>query len=253
MKRQNIGETERTVSKVAGGALAVYGLARRNPIGWGLAVLGIGLLRRGMTGYCPVTAALGAEPEDREVAPWKRPVAVRKAVTIQRPRNEVYDFWRDFENLPRFMDHLESVAVRAGGISHWVAKGPAGSTVAWDAEVIADEPDRRIAWRSLPGSEIENSGEVRFADAPGGGTEVRVELTYRPPAGMVGAAVAKLFGEEPDGQIADDLYRLRALLEAGEVPTIDGQPSSRVRAQKGVVRQRLEAMLPDPSKKVSLQ
>jgi uncharacterized membrane protein len=139
-------------------------------------------------------------------------------VTVNRPPDELYRFWRDFENLPRFMSHLESVRITGERRSHWVAKAPAGTTVEWDAEITKDVPDQLIAWRSVEGSDVENSGVVRFDRAPGGrGTEVRVELFYDPPAGLIGAGVAKLFGEEPGQQIKGDLRRFKQVMETGEV------------------------------------
>jgi uncharacterized membrane protein len=146
------------------------------------------------------------------------PGHVAQSVTIRQPVEMVYAFWRNFENLPRFMDHLESVRVTGDRQSHWVAKAPAGQTVEWDAEMVEDRRDELIAWRSLPGSSVPNSGQVRFEQAAGGrGTEVHVELRYDPPGGKLGALVAKLFGEEPAQQVAGDLRRLKQVLETGEV------------------------------------
>ncbi len=144
--------------------------------------------------------------------------AVEKAITVNRPVEEVYGLWRDFENLPRFMLHLESVQVMGPKRSHWRAKAPAGMRAEWDAEITDDRPNELIAWRSLAGADVDNSGSVRFAPAPGGrGTEVRVELRYNPPGGRVGAAFAKLFGEEPEQQLRDDLRAFKQVLEIGEV------------------------------------
>ena len=149
-------------------------------------------------------------------------VPVNKSVIINASPEEVYQFWHDFENLPRFMRYLESVKVTGGGRSHWVAKAP-GGTVEWDAEITEDRPNQLIAWRSLEGSEVDNSGTVRFEQATGGrGTVVRVELDYRPPGGAAGALVAKLLGEDPDGQMQIDLRRLKQVLEVGEVVVSDG-------------------------------
>lgn len=144
-------------------------------------------------------------------------IHVKQAITIRATPGQVYGFWRDLENLPRFMSHLESVKVH-NGRSLWSAKAPAGATVEWVAEVTADHPNSLISWRSLPGSTIPNHGSVRFASAPGNqGTEVHVELTYEPPGGAMGALVAKLFGEEPNQQIKSDLRRLKQVMETGEV------------------------------------
>jgi uncharacterized membrane protein len=135
---------------------------------------------------------------------------VKKAITINRSPAELYQYWHDFENLPRFMKRLASVQTTGAGRSHWTAKGPAGTTVEWDAEVVDDRPNELIAWRSLPGATVDNAGSVRFAPAPGDrGTEVRVELRYDPPGGALGATVAKLFGEDPTQQIPDDLRQVR--------------------------------------------
>jgi uncharacterized membrane protein len=146
------------------------------------------------------------------------PGHVVRSVTIRQPIDTVYGFWRNFENLPRFMEHLESVRVTGDRQSHWVAKAPAGRTVEWDAETVEDRPNELIAWRSLPGASVPNSGQVRFRQADGDrGTEVHVELRYDPPAGKLGALVAKLFGEEPGQQVSGDLRRLKQVLETGEV------------------------------------
>jgi uncharacterized membrane protein len=140
-------------------------------------------------------------------------------VIIARPREELFQFWRRFDNLPRFMDNLQSVTVLDGRRSHWVAKGPLGARVEWDAEIHNEIPDELIAWRSLPGSEVDQAGSVHFMRGHGGGTEVRVVLRYAAPAGKVGEAIGHVLGEDPAQQIADDLRRLKQVMEAGEVPT----------------------------------
>jgi uncharacterized membrane protein len=153
-----------------------------------------------------------------------RTLDVTGAVTISRPVEEIYGYWKQLENLPGFMAHLESVRAD-GGLTHWVAKAPGGRTVEWDAEVTEDVPNERISWRSTENASVSNSGTVRFAPAPKNrGTEVRVELQYSPPGGAVGAAVAKLFGEEPDQQVRDDLRRLKQVLETGQVTRSEGSP-----------------------------
>jgi uncharacterized membrane protein len=151
---------------------------------------------------------------------------VTKTITIKRPIDEVYTFWRDFENLPRFMYHLEIVETTGSNRSHWVAKAPAGKRVEWDAEVTEDRPGELIAWRSVGNDDdVRNSGTVRFMKAPGGrGTEVHVDLDYDPPGGKAGGLVAKLFGEEPNIQICDDLHRLKQVMETGEVLRSHGAP-----------------------------
>ncbi len=157
------------------------------------------------------------------------------ATTIRLPAQDCYAFWRDFENLPRFMAHLQSVDVLGGGRSRWTAKAPAG-VVEWEAEIVGDTVDELIAWRSVEGSDVRNAGSVRFSPAPGGqGTEVAVELEYVPPAGKLGANVAKLFGEEPTQQIRDDLRRFKQVMETGEVVRSDasaGGTSARVQLKQ---------------------
>ncbi|HVM14643.1 MAG TPA: SRPBCC family protein, partial [Egibacteraceae bacterium] len=162
----------------------------------------------------------------REASAQREPVRARRAMTVRRPPEEVYRYWRDFSNLPTFMAHLQAVEVHDGGSrSHWVARAPAGTTVEWDAEITEDVPGEVIAWRSVEGADVPNRGSVRFASAPADqGTEVHVELHYDPPGGAVGAAVAKLFGEAPDVQLADDLRRCKQVLETGEVVRSDGSP-----------------------------
>lgn len=227
-REPSLGDMERWVSTMLGGTLAVLGLTRRSTAGTVVALLGGYLFYRGATGQRPLAKAMTTPRGDRAVA-GERGLEVDKSVTINKPAAELYRFWRDFENLPRFMNHLESVKTQ-GGRSHWVAKAPLGQSVEWDAEVTEEKDGEFIAWRSLPGADVANAGSVRFAPAPGGrGTEVRVSLAYRPPAGALGAAIAKLFGEEPEMQVGDDLSRFKALMEAGEVATTRGQPSGRGR------------------------
>jgi uncharacterized membrane protein len=155
-------------------------------------------------------------------------IRVAQSVTINRSPEELYRFWRDFQNLPRFMKHLESVRATGDRRSHWAAKAPAGRTVEWDAEITEDRPNELIAWRSLEGSDVDSVGSVRFERAPGGrGAIVRVEMRYSPPAGRVGATVAKLLGEGPEWKIKDDLRRFKQIMEAGEIITTEGQPAGR--------------------------
>jgi len=228
----NVGETERMVSLVGGPALALFGLSRRNPGGIALAALAGWLFYRGFTGHDPVYDAIGVNTavtglSDMVSVPHGHGVRVDKTVMIDRPITEVYNFWHNFENLPRFMNHLEAVQVIDDKRSHWVAKGPAGVKVEWDAEIINEVPNEVIGWRSTENSTVENAGSVRFRPAPAGhGTEVKVNLKYNPPAGKVGAAVAKLFGEEPDIQLDEDLHRLKQLMETGSASTTAGTTST---------------------------
>ena len=236
-KKQNVGEAERIVSGVAGGALVAYGLKAGGLFGTALSLLGGGLLYRGATGHCQMYEAAGISTagEGRvgfagksEANPSNR-VHVKKSVTIDKSAAELYSFWRDFENLPKFMTHLESVKVQDGDgkRSHWVAKAPFGQSVEWDAELTSDVENEKIGWKSLEGSDIANSGVVEFLPTSNRGTEVRVVLTYEPPAGYVGTIIAKLFGEEPSQQVYGDLYRFKSLMESDQIITVEGQPSGR--------------------------
>jgi uncharacterized membrane protein len=145
-------------------------------------------------------------------------ILTRRSVTVKSPVGEAYAFWHDFQNFPRFMRHLESVTVTGDGRSHWVARGPAGKTVEWDAELREDRPNELIAWRSLPGSDVYNAGTVSFREAPGGrGTEVRVTLEYDPPFGKLGSKLAMLWREEPGQQVEDAVRHFKEIMETGEV------------------------------------
>jgi uncharacterized membrane protein len=227
----NVGQTERWASAIGGGALALYGITRLITNGsWGgavLALVGGSLIYRGTSGHCAMYEAAGINTAGTSEGQAKSPVVsvpaergikVEESIIINnRAPEELYRFWRSFENLPRFMNHLESVTTTGAGRSHWVAKAPAGTSVEWDAEVYNDKAGELIAWRSLAGSDVDNAGSVHFTPAAGGqGTEVRVVLKYDPPGGALGATVAKLFGEEPSQQIREDLGRFKRLMETGD-------------------------------------
>jgi uncharacterized membrane protein len=193
---------------VAAGAVAAYAYSRRPAYRAG---------RRG-------TAAIADRDSDtRQQLGGASGIHVEQATTVNRPLAEVFRFWRNFENFPTFMKHLHSVSQREAGISHWVARGPAGLDVEWDARIINEIDGRLIAWQSLEGSTVSTAGSVNFRETPRG-CEVRVNLQYQPPAGKIGAAFAWLFGREPSIQIRDDLRRFKQLIETGEIPTIEGQP-----------------------------
>ena len=150
---------------------------------------------------------------------------ISRSVTINRPRTDVYECWRDLDNLPRVIPELACVVPHGGGVSHWVLAGPAGTAIEWDAKIVDDEPGRLISWRSLDGASVPNQGEVRFADAPAGrGTELRVDLRFDPPAGAVGKAVAAWLGEDPAATVREALRRYKQVLETGEVVRSDGSP-----------------------------
>jgi uncharacterized membrane protein len=170
----------------------------------------------------PLSAAKNPNPvaAGNELAPLHGDVLIGRSVTINRPRGELYSFWRDFKNLPQFMHNVHSVTIQDQIHSHWIIEAPGGKTVEWDSEITQDEPGRLIAWQSLEGASIRNSGRVEFLNSPDDrGTVVRVTLTYDPPAGAVGKLIARLFQKEPKVQARQDLRRFKQLMETGEIAT----------------------------------
>jgi uncharacterized membrane protein len=239
-------ERSRTVIRTYGGREIAQGIAilssMPRPAGWMWGrvagdVLDIGSVAVGMLsrdgnvprGMMAITSLLAVTAIDQYCADklsTKTPatgtteqgrIRIVQSIIVGRQPEEVYSFWRSFENLPRFMDHLESVKDMGNGRTHWKTRGPGGSSVEWDAEITADERNRRISWRSLPGATVENAGTVWFERATGGrGTLIRVEMEYRPPFGKIGAVTASLFRENPKQQMYDDLRSMKQILEVGE-------------------------------------
>lgn len=220
MYKPNISATEKWVSTIAGAALAVAGYERHNKV---LELVGLGLIGRGVSGFCPLNKAIGrntASGDTRQALAGSRGVIVESTVTISRPAQEIYAYWRQFENLPRFMYHLMDVQDLGCNRSRWVAKGPLGSSLSWEAEIIRDVPPELISWRTLPDSDVVSAGSVWFKPAGGDhGTEVRVRLQYDPPAGKVGASVAWLLGKDAQHEIDEDLRSFKQLIETGEIST----------------------------------
>lgn len=218
---RNISESERWISMAAGVGMAAYGITRGRLPGWALAGLGALLVRRGMSGHCDTYQMLGLNTagtgeDTRQALGGPAGVIVEERVTINRPVSELYRFWRNLENLPRFMTHLESVERITDSLSRWQAKGPGGATVEWNAEIINEVPDQVIGWRSIEGSDVVSAGSVNFDDDGGGGTHVRVRLQYSPPLGKIGDAVARLIGADAATQIRQDLARFKTLVETGQ-------------------------------------
>ena len=230
----NVGQVERWASGVGGGALALYGITRGSLGGIALALVGAALVQRGVTGLCNLYEAMnfnsaggeGLRNSENVSVPGERGTKVEHSVIINRPALELYSFWRNFENLPNFMNHLESVKRFGGNRSHWVAKAPGGTTVEWDAEVYNEKEGEMIAWRTLEGSTVAHAGSVRFEEE-GGSTVVRVSLKYDPPGGKLGSYIAGLFGENPERQIEDDLGRFKQLMESMGAADTGGQSSGR--------------------------
>jgi uncharacterized membrane protein len=213
-------DAENWLALGSGALLLLIGASRRSVGGALLAASSAPLLYRGITGHWPAPANGFTQSSNTKIAlAGARGVHVRESIQLELPLADVYGFWRRLENLPRFMTHLDRVTESSDGQSHWVAVGPAGLAVEWDAEIINEVENELIAWRSLPGSDVVTAGSVHFDAARAGrSTEVRVNLQYAPPAGKAGALFASLFGREPAQTIREDLRHFKQLLEAGEIP-----------------------------------
>jgi len=227
----NVGKAERWMSVLAGGALAGVALRSRSPAAAAAAIAAAALVWRGATGHCDVYQAAGMntargrtrngrgprtradfDSDTRARLGGQRGIVVEESVTIRRDIDDVYRFWRQLDNLPRFLTHLESVNFRPDGTSHWVAHGPAGMRMEWDARIINEVENDVIGWQSLEGSQVATAGSVHFSESKLG-TTLRVHFQYDPPGGRFGAAVAALFGEDPARAVRDDLRRLKRILE----------------------------------------
>lgn len=211
------------MSGLGGGLLAAYGLYRMDLIGLGLAALGGAFVHRAATGQCQVYDALGVDTAKSGGAKSQAAQSnrVEKHIAINKPLEEIFDYWRNFENLPKIMSHLESVTVIDNKRSHWKAKAPLGTSVEWDAEITDEQKNHFIAWRSAPDADVDNSGSVRFEWTAGGGeTRLGVVINYTPPAGAIGAAVASLFGENPEQQLEEDLMKFKQAMENGKAKAV---------------------------------
>ncbi len=222
--RSRVQQMNRWTSLIGGGALAAFGITRLRP-----AKRRRGTPRSKLAGIAAAAAGgmlvyRGIRQPDR----LRRGVQAEASFTIMKPAAELYRFWRNLENLPKFMYHLDTVRVTGDRTSHWVAKGPMGLRISWDAEIVDERENEWIIWRSLPGSDVTHSGSVHFDPAPGDrGTEVTVAIQYLPVAGTLGRVVAALLGREPNFTMREELRRFKQLVEAGEIPTTLGQPSGR--------------------------
>ncbi len=222
--RSRLATVERWTSLIGGGALAAWGIKRlvdrRSPTNIGLTTAG-GLL-----------VVNGFLPRDR-----RRGVHLETSFTINKPAEELFRFWRNLENLPRFMNHLESVKGTGGRFSHWVARGPMGANLSWDAEIVDERENQWIVWRALPGSQITHSGSVQFRKASGNrGTVLTVTIDVEPLGGPVSQYLSYLLGPVPERQIREEVRHFKQLMEAGEIPTTDGQPSGRRTAVVSVIQ-----------------
>jgi uncharacterized membrane protein len=205
---------------VAGGAaLTIYGLSRRSLLGTLLAAAGGGLAY-----YAYSSAAV----QERQA---------HGSVLLNCLPEEAYRFWRDFQNLPRFMKHLQAVTVSDPLDSRWIVRGPLGQPIALQSEIVNERENEFIAWRTLPGSDLMIDGEVNFRRAPGGrGTILDAKMHFTVPAGALGRAVGKLLGKDANFMMRQDLRRLKALIETGEIPTTEGQPHGPRSAWIGAAR-----------------
>ena len=213
----NVGQLERVASIASGAVLVGAGLARGRRLGIAAVCAGAALVYRGLTGHCHGYEALGLDTSEHNpnvAVPAQAGVKIEHTVQIERSPEELFAFWRDVENLPQVMRHLKSVTALDSRKSRWVAEGPLGTRVEWEAEIFNERPDELIAWRSLPGSTVDNAGSVHFVPVAGGqATELRVSLKYNPPAGKFGVAVANLLGSGAKRQVEDDLRNLKQSLE----------------------------------------
>jgi len=224
-----LADVESWAALGAGGMLLLLGTSRRSLVGLGMAAAATPLIYRGVTGRWPgVIAACLPSDDSKSALAGDRGLHVRESVRLELPVAEVYRFWRRLDNLPSFMAHLDRVTMDdATNRSHWIARGPAGLSVEWDAEIINEVENQTLGWRSLPGSDVVTAGSVNFDSVRGGrSTQVTVNLQYAPPAGRAGAFVAALFGSAPGQTIREDLRRLKQILEAGELAQVQS-PASR--------------------------
>ena len=222
----NVGDLERVGSALAGAAMVLAGMTRGTLAGRGVALAGVGLVARGVTGRCPMYDAMG-----REAASYRRPVRVVEQMVVGVSPQKAYEAWRDLERLPRFMRHVKSVTA-TNGSSHWVAQFSGLPEIEWDAVLVQDEPGKVISWRSKDDAQpLENAGSVTFFDLADRGTGLRVEIGYYPPAGALGRTVARLFGPVTEQQVREDVRRFKSLMEAGEIPTTEGQPTGKGRTE----------------------
>lgn len=222
LQKINVSEPDRILTSVGGAGLLIYGIGRRDVPGMLMALAGGYLLYRGATGHCYVYDALDLDMSDPRLHGG---IEVTKSIVIDRPKAELYRYWYNFENLPLFMDHVQAVWMVGDHRWHWVAKAPAGMEVEWDADVIDEKEGEYIVWQSLEGSDVPNEGSVHFNELPNGKTQVTVSLVYFPLGGQMGAFIAKLFGEEPSGQVEDDLRNFKLIMEGPEHRTSDASSS----------------------------
>ena len=227
----NVGQVERILSIAGGSALAIYGIARRNAAGVGLALAGGELIRRGATGHSYTYQFLDLNTNDESPStvaslPNNKGIRIKRSMTILLPAHDLYAFWRNVENSPLYMHNIESVKATDATHSHWTAKVPVGDIpIEWNSEITEDVPDSLIAWRVEGQSPLGSGGQVRFTQAAEGkGTVVTSEIEYPVFGGMIGAEVGKILGHLPEQEVRENLRQFKQLMESGEIPTLSGQP-----------------------------
>jgi uncharacterized membrane protein len=212
-QQRNWSPATRLLSGVGGSLLTLYGLTRSGVVKPVLSTAGLVLTARGVTNL-DARSLLG-------LGMGENGIKVRKTINIEAPIDEVYRFWHNFENFPRFMNHVKEIRIE-DGLSAWKVAGPAGVPVEFQSYVTRDIPNESIAWETVPDSQVHHAGFVRFDENPDGSTRVTVQMSYVPPAGAVGHAVAQLFGADPRQAMHEDLIRLKSLLEIGKTSTEEG-------------------------------
>lgn len=217
----NVGKLERIASIAAGGALLFKGLKNEEKkSGIAMALTGGFLLFRGSTGHCPGYALAGK----KKLPDTVKNINILTKLTVNRPRQEVYDFWRKLSNLPLFMEHLDHVEVLDNKRSHWSAKVPAHlGKIEWDAEIVKEIDGELLGWNSLPHASVNNAGKVEFRDADENGTEITVLITYRAPFGDVGEGIASMLNPVFKKIITKDVKNFKRFIEAGDIAALDKQ------------------------------
>lgn len=214
----DISQVERWISVGLGGVMVGLCLKRAGPLAYVVGLLGTALIARGVTRIDPITRVLRPSAAERAIARergWSSAALVTGSITVARPPAQLYQFWRDFSNLPRFFEGVSRIDMIDGQRSWWRLAGPGGADIAWEGVVVRDEVDRRIGWESEEGGDIRNAGTVTFRESPDGrGTEVSLELVYEPPAGPLGRGVVAMFRQKPQLQVPEALRRFKALMEA---------------------------------------
>lgn len=228
-KEPNLHRYEQWASTAIGAALMLFGLKHRGVRGIISIVAGLGCLQRGTTGHCALYEKFGINTAERDFSESREnsEAKIEATLTVNRSREELYRFWRDFSNLPQLMSYLERVENLSETRSRWIAKPIGEKAVEWEAEIINERPNELIAWETLPGADVSSAGSVRFEDAPGDrGTEISIKMQYHPPGGRLTSTLLTLLGQSPETQIREDLHRFKQFMEAKELTHGGSHPSN---------------------------